>query len=116
MKLAALALLAILPAGAARQVAIVVEGQLDSPARYGIGKLEQALAAKGLTVIRPGAGERTQADFYVVAGIAEGPPQSAAIHRSRRAGKPAVILSGGDTRGLMYAALDTADRVQWSAT
>ena len=47
MRFAALALLAVMHASAARQVANVLDGQLDPPARHGIGKLEETLAAKG---------------------------------------------------------------------
>ena len=36
------------------------------------------------------------------------------VRRTRVQGKPAVILCGSDARGLMYAALDAADRVSWN--
>jgi hypothetical protein len=36
------------------------------------------------------------------------------IRRTERDGKPGIILCGSDARGLMYAALDVADRVSWS--
>ncbi len=111
MRLALLALfLSALPVSAALQVGIVTDGELDPPARYGIAKLEQALAAKGLSVAHSPA----RADLYVIAGVRPGMPQSLSITRSQYKGKPAVTLSGGDARGLMYAALDTADRVRWS--
>ena len=57
-----------------------------------------------------------EADYYVLANVGKGAPQSVSIRRSRYKGKPAVNLSGGDARGLMYAALDTADRTGWSGT
>jgi hypothetical protein len=117
MKFAVLSvLLSVLPASAALQVAIVAEGRLAPPARYGIGKLEQALTAKGLTVLHAHPGEAVRADIYVVAGLGKGAPQSLTIRRSTYQGKPSVMLSGGDARGLMYAALDTADRTGWSGT
>jgi hypothetical protein len=105
-------LLSVLTAPAARQVGIVIDRQLEPPARYGIARLEKALAAKGLRVVHPPA----HADFYVVAGLGKGAPQSLSIRRSEYKGKPAVILEGGDARGLMYAALDTADRAGWNGT
>ncbi|SPE43320.1 conserved exported hypothetical protein [Candidatus Sulfopaludibacter sp. SbA3] len=114
MRFALLALLTVVPAWAVRQVAIVYDSQLDPPARYGIGKLAQALSAKGLTVIQPRAGEPAQADFFILAGVGKGARQSVSIRRSRYQGKPSVMLSGGDARGLMYAALDTADHVRWN--
>ncbi len=109
-------LLSALPGLAARQVGIVIDGQLDAPARYGIAKLEKALTAKGLAVTHPKAGEAAQADYYVLAGLGKGAAQSVSIKRTRYRGKPAITLSGSDARGLMYAALDTADRTGWSGT
>ena len=113
MKLAALIFLCVLPALCARQVAVLTEGQLDPPARYGIAKLEQALSAKGLIVIHSAAGRPT---ITCQAGVGKGAPQSLTIRRTRYQNKPAVNLSGGDARGLMYAALDVADRTTWSGT
>ena len=72
-----------------------------------------------------------QVDFLVVAGSASEPgtalrmlkalnaslpegPEALVVRRTRVQGKPAVILCGSDARGLMYAALDAADRVSWS--
>lgn len=107
-------LLSVLPVSAARQVAIVVEGQPGPPAQYGVARLEQALTAKGFSVVRAQPGQPAKADFVVVAGLGSGAPQSLAIRRSSYRGKPAVLLSGGDSRGLMYAALDTAERAGWS--
>ena len=109
-------LLSVLPASAPRKVGIVVEDQLTPPARHGITRLEQALTDKGLSVVRLRTGEPSRANFYVLAGLGKGVPQSLSIRRSMYQGKPAVILSGADARGLMYAALDTADRVRWSGT
>ena len=101
-------------AALARQVAIVLDGPMEPPARYGIGKLEQTLAAKGFGIVHVSAGDPARADFYVLASVGKGAAQSLSIRRSLYKGKPAVILSGGDGRGVMYAALDTADRVRWS--
>jgi hypothetical protein len=41
-------------------------------------------------------------------------PEALVIRRTEVEGKPAVILCGSDARGLMYAALDVADRVSWN--
>ncbi len=113
MRLAVLGLLlAVLPVSAARQVAIVIDGPLEPPAHYGMAKLEQALTAKGLTVSH----SKAHADYYVFAGVRKSVPQSFSIRHSIYKGKPALDLSGGDARGLMYAALDTADRAGWSGT
>jgi hypothetical protein len=98
---------------AAPAVAVVPRGELAGSAKYGVNRLEQALRAKGFTLTEKAAA----ADYLFVAETATLPtgPESLAIHRGTYQGKPAVMLSGGDARGLMYAALDTADRVSWSS-
>src|ERR1035441_2543295 len=148
---AALFLLA-LPAMAARQVALVTDGELAQPARHGLAKLQEALRARGFDVTASAA----QADYVILAGTrasatlqtwkgpAGAPPRAAqadyvilagpgasatlqqwkapaaagreslTIWRGRYRNKPAIALRGGDARGLMYAALDTAERIAWS--
>jgi len=119
-------LLGTFPASAAR-VALVTEGELKPPAQHGLSKLEQALRKKGFEVSASAA----QADYVILAGAS---PDTAAakvlkewkapvpngaealtIQRGRYQGKPAVALCGSDSRGLMYAALDTAERLSWSS-
>jgi hypothetical protein len=115
-------LLLILPAMAARQVALVIEGELAPPARHGLAKLQDALRAKGYEI----AADAAQADYVILAGTGAsaaaqlGAPvpagrEALTIWRGRYLDKPAIVLSGGDASGLMYAALDTADRIGWSA-
>ena len=120
--LATLFLLSI-PAIAARRVALLTEGELAPPALHGLAKLEDALHAKGFDISDSAA----QADYVILAGI--GPSavtqewkaplpagrEALTIWRGRYQNKPAISLRGGDARGLMYAALDTADRVDWSS-
>src|SRR5689334_3251276 len=112
MKLALFGFLLALPAQAAQHVAVIVEGQPGGPARYGIARLEQSLKARGLEVADAEPGARIAADYAVVARLEKGGPESLAIRRSRYQEKPALILSGGDSRGLMYAALEAADRIR----
>jgi len=75
--------------------------------------------------------EPAEADFLILAGLAcqqavaactlkvldaplpEG-SEALVVRRTEIEGKPAVVLCAADARGLMYAALDTADRVSWS--
>src|SRR5215471_19933308 len=111
-----------LHAANARQVALITDGELASPARHGIDKLRDALRAKGFDV----TANEAQVDYVILAGI--GPSvalrtfqaptpagrETFTIAKGTWQNKPAVILRGGDARGLMYAALDTADRVSWS--
>lgn len=106
----------------ARQVALLTDANPAVPARHGLEKLEQSLRAKGLAVVTSAA----RADYVILAGA---PAASAlqswkvplptgvealTVWRGRYQGKPAAALYGADARGLMYAALDTADRVGWS--
>src|ERR1039457_6141497 len=118
---AALFLLA-LPAMAAHRVALVTDGELAPPARHGLAKLQEALRAKGFDVVASAA----QADYVILAGT--GPTailrefqapvpagrEALTIWRGRYRDKPAIALRGSDARGLMYAALDTAERIGWS--
>src|ERR1035441_995016 len=119
---AALFLLA-LPAMAARRVALVTDGELAPPARHGLAKLQEALRARGVAVMASAA----QADYVILAGAGPSPTlpgwnvpappgrESLTIWRGRYRNKPALALRGGDARGLMYAALDTAERIAWSS-
>lgn len=110
----------------AASVAVLADAGLDEPARYGVERLRESLAAKGVRV-ESGA---SRADFVILAGQGSGGragaalkavkaalpqgPQALTIRRGRFENKPALILCGFDAHGLMYAALDTADRVGWS--
>lgn len=118
------------PAAADRTVAIVSDGAMLPPARHGIARLQEVLRARGLEVVD--GSRAASAEFVVLTGACSGigaaakaltdlkvvAPEGAealAIRRNaRHLGKPAVALCGADARGLMYAALDTAERIGWS--
>jgi hypothetical protein len=114
----------VLPATAARQIALIAEGELAPPARHGLAKLQDALRAKGFEI----AASAAQADYVILAGTGASATlqewnapvpagrESLTIWRGRYRNKPALALRGGDARGLMYAALDTADRIARSST
>lgn len=104
-----------LPGWAVRRVAIVTRGQLAPPAAYGIGKLETALRAKGVEMVEASAAKIADTVVVASADLGDG-PESLAIRRGTYQGRPAVLLRGGDARGLMYAALDVADRAGWTAS
>jgi len=113
-------LLAVVPLAAGPRVTVSADRDLPPAARYGLDRLEQALAKSG------GTGE-----VLVFAGIGASGPAAAeltrlhtnppaarealVIRKTQIQGKPALVLAGGDARGLMYAALDAAERVSWSA-
>lgn len=113
-----------------RKVNVIADPTLDAPARYGVHKLVDALRAKGLQVTEDATSKR--GDLTILAGISSnGGPAFKALKQAganqpigRQAlavrthtnyqGRPAVALVGADGVGLMYAALDLADRVGWS--
>src|SRR3954467_14272968 len=114
----ALASLIALSASAAPKVAIVSDGELSAPARHGIDDLEATLRRRSLEVVD--CPER--ADYLIFAGgssaasaakrlqgttlVLPQAPESLAIFRGQTNGRPTVVLTGGDARGLMYAALE----------
>lgn len=116
-----------LDASAAQKVAVIAGGDLAATARHGVTALENAIRAKGLTVV----GDPESADYLIFAGgdsavtaarTIKGAgvtllkaPESLNVLRGRIGNKPAVVLAGGDARGLMYAALDTAERISASS-
>jgi hypothetical protein len=108
---------------AAQKVAVIVSRDLSYPARHGVTVLENAIRAKGLTIV---SGPEA-ADYLIFAGGEtavtaarslkgagfefQKAPDALDVIRGRIGQKPVVVLAGGDSRGLMYAALDTADRI-----
>jgi len=115
----------------ADRVGIVIDASLGRSAEYGLATLEESLRKQNLSVQRPENVVQAPMDFFVFAGLSsnQGPaartlkrlgvtlpqgPEAIVIRRTQVEGKPIVILCGSDARGLMYAALDTADRVSWN--
>jgi hypothetical protein len=117
--------------GAVGKVAVVADAALDQRARYGIRKLEAALRAKGVAVSE-GESQIGGSDLVLLAGLGTGRGAAAAAlagmkapvptgtealivrTRAQYRKKPAVVLAGSDGAGLMYAALDLAERVGWA--
>ena len=127
MRRSASLLLLFAGVASAARVAIVADPNLGPPARHGLTTLTESLKDKGFIV---DTGSPAGADFVVLAGLpadrrvaaalARGTlpvgPQALAVRRTTWQGKPAVVLCGSDSRGLMYAALDVADRVGWTTS
>src|SRR5437660_1608082 len=115
---------ATLPIAAAQRVTVIVPGEISPPAHHGLSRLTEALRAKGITLVESPA----QADYVILAGTAgasalrswKAPLPDAAesltIWRGTYQGKPSLAVVGADARGLMYAALDVADRVSWNSS
>jgi hypothetical protein len=112
------------------QVALVLDMDLEEPAKHGLNKLTQALASNGHIVQQTQSVSSVQADYIILAGksLSEGPaasvlraggislpegPEALVIQNMEIQGIPALVLCGSDDVGLMYAALDVADRISW---
>ena len=115
------------------RVGIAIDASPGQSAEYGIAALEESLRKQDFSVQRIEQAAPAGTDFFVFAGLASDQgtaarmlkalgaslpqgPEALVVRRTQVEGKPAVILCGSDTRGLMYAALDAADRVSWSDT
>jgi hypothetical protein len=112
----------------AEDVAIVLDRETTLPVEHGITQIEQTFLDQGFSTKRCGASNDENADFFLLAGIAsmdgeaveilnrddiELPelPESLVIHLTTVRDKPTIVLCGSDERALMYAALDTAERI-----
>jgi len=110
---AAALFLAALPAFAASKIALVTNGDLLPPAKYGLAQLTAAIRKSGAEIVASPA----QADSVIVLEqSASLGAQALTIRNSIYRSKPSIDLSGGDPTGLMYAALDTAERISWSTS
>jgi hypothetical protein len=122
------------PAIAAEEplVSVVVEKTPGPAASHGLEKLIAALKVKGASCERCPSPADARGKFLIAGGLAgsdglasrllkEGNhpaaqgPEALVIRRTEWQGKPVWVIVGSDDRGLMYAALDVADRVGWSA-
>jgi len=126
---------AMTPAGAAerRALSLVTDERPGPAARHGLAKLTAALKGRGVAVRRVDSSAEVGGDgAVIVSGVAgaggvadevikrlgvDAPKgaESLLVRRVKWRGRAALIVSGGDDRGLMYALLDVAERVGWAA-
>jgi hypothetical protein len=114
------------------QVSLVLDGPSGEPSRYAFDKLKAALQARHVQFEEASSLDRARGRMLVVAGIpskaraaaavitslgltAPSSPESLLIRNTTWKGKPLVLVSGADERGLTYALLDVADRVGWAS-
>jgi len=113
------------------RVSLVLDGPAGEPSRYAFEKLKAALAAKKVSFEEAPTLEAARGQVVVAAGLPRGrsaaalikslgvaaptAPESLLIRNTTWNGKPLVLVSGADERGLMYGLLDVADRVSWTA-
>ena len=128
-------LVSSLALGQRSAVTIIVDAAdpvASSPAAlWAAGELEKTLSRRGLAVRRASSIEASsRGDFYILASggssltarklldaaklsLPAG-PEALALVRGRLAGNPLLLLCGSDVRGLVYALLEVADRVDYS--
>jgi len=100
-----------------------------APARWAAKQLEDALAARqvavrrcesvsqaaagDLCIVAAGAGSALAREVLGAAGVTvAAAPEALGIVAGKAAGKPVLLACGHDARGLVYALLDLADRVE----
>ncbi len=87
-----------------------------APVEWATYELERALTEAGIAVRRHGSiKEASASDFCIAAHSIEGAPESVALAQTSQDGRPILAARGSDVRGLVYALLELADRVQHAA-
>jgi hypothetical protein len=93
---------------AAQTIGVINNEPLTPPAEHGVAALKQALRNRGYAISE----HEEDAQFSIfLSETKNGAPESLSITVSKVHGKPALLLKGADSTGLMYAALDTAERI-----
>ncbi|MDQ6701279.1 MAG: hypothetical protein M3Z36_13950, partial [Acidobacteriota bacterium] len=121
------------PLSAAQRISIVVDPADpiagSPPAQWALKELEQALTASGCQVNRSGrVADTTPGDLCILAAGVDAPvakeilkrqsvsvaakPEALALVPAETSGRKILLACGYDSRGLVYALLDLADRVQ----
>ena len=112
-------------------VSLVPDGAPGPAVRHGLDKVRSALQARSIPVEDAAPPETARGGVLIVSGLADGDgpaarmhgelgvpvPEGAealVIHKAEWCGRRALLVSGADDRGLMYALLDVADRIGWS--
>jgi hypothetical protein len=113
----------------ARSVSIVARPDLGAPARHALGKFESAMRAHGWDIENAASADDARGDVIVLAALAGNAepwasaaklghpldmPEALAVKKLTMGGKPTFLFAGADDRGLMYALLDAAERVETS--
>ncbi|MBI4663921.1 MAG: hypothetical protein HY735_34405 [Verrucomicrobia bacterium] len=114
------------------RIALITDAKPGLASAHGLAQLKTALRQKGVAFEEATRLEPKNSDLVIVAGLAGGKgaadeiriaqkvevpskPESLVIRFTEWNGKTTLLLAGADDRGLMYALLDTADRIAWAA-
>lgn len=110
---------------------VITDDKPGAPARHGIDAVVQALTGKGATVRRGSRADVPAGQRAIVIGRSQGqgpaarllqalkidPPaaaESLLVQHVEHDGRPVLLVTAPDDRGLMYALLDVADRIGWA--
>ena len=121
-----------LPGAQKSTISLVTDGRMGLASRHGANKVRLALQKKGIQAEQTTSLELAQGNHLIVVGLsgAGGPAdklhkrldipkpierESLLIRHTNWAGKKVLLVSGADDRGLMYALLDVADRIDWAS-
>ncbi|MDW5289699.1 hypothetical protein R6X41_12815 [Formosa sp. PL04] len=103
----------------------------NTPAFHGMHKIQKALDSMNVHIEKDTTLSVSKSDYYIFAGLSSEDNQATKmlkkmgvdlpkekeallIKKTTYNDKPALIFCGGDEVGLMYAALDVAQRISWS--
>ena len=115
---------------AQEEVQIVWSQPADGPVAHGLRKLTEAISGREVAVTPAETAEQADGSHVIIAGLASEPdvaeritscglalpehPEALCIGRIRDGDRCTVVLCGGGAIGLMYAALETAERIGWA--
>src|SRR5579871_2117414 len=108
-------LVALSAADPAHTVSLVLDPAPGPPTQHGAAALEAALHGQGWYVERMASSDAATGAVTLTAHIEKGGvPESLVVKKTTDHGKIRLDLAGADDRGLMYALLDTAERIGWT--
>jgi len=113
-------------------VSLVVYDQNSPAVNHGAAKITSALDEKGLSHERVDTLAEASGEMLIIVGVAQergevarllldanvqvpATAEALAVHHTRVGGKNALLVTGSDERGVMYAALDVAKRIGWAS-
>ena len=112
------------------RVSLIRDRSVAPPVRYALDKVEAALGGRGVRFEEAASLRESHGNILVAVGLpsAGGAAEAArllgvsvpaaaeslVIRAGEWNGKPLVLITGADDRGLMYALLEVADRIGWA--
>ncbi len=112
------------------QVDIVVDGTIGSPASYALEKIRQVFNGRGISLNIKDSIDETRSPFVILIGTLEGSNRVKELKKSGRINlsskkeslavkhiiqdnKDLYVIAGADDRGLMYALLEIANKIEF---